>query len=73
MTQHDENPEALAAFISRKAEIDTILQRLTALSDNHFNAAPEEVNWGHVGLLDYYLKLLRQMSDVAFHEGEHAT
>jgi hypothetical protein len=37
---------ALAAFIGKKAEIDEMLARLQALSDDHFNAHPDEVNWG---------------------------
>lgn len=63
---------ALAAFIGRKAEIDTMLARLAALSGDHFNASPEEVNWGHVGTLEHYASLLRQITDSAFCEGEHA-
>ena len=42
---------ALAAFIGKKAEIDEMLARLQALSDDHFNAHPDEVNWSHVGTL----------------------
>ena len=41
--------QALAAFISKKAEIDTMLTRLQALSEDHFGYAPDEVTWGHVG------------------------
>lgn len=63
---------ALAAFITKKAEIDAMLARLTALSADHFNASPEEVNWGHVGTLEHYASLLRQITDSAFREGEHA-
>ena len=63
---------ALAAFIGRKAEIDVMLARLAALSDNHFNASPDEVTWGHVGTLEHYAGLLRQITDSAFGEGEHA-
>ena len=48
--------EAIDAFIARKAEIDLLLARLAALSDDHFNVAPEAVNWGHVGTLDHYAK-----------------
>jgi hypothetical protein len=40
--------EALAAFISKKAEIDAMLTRLQALSDDHFNYRPDDVDWGHV-------------------------
>ena len=63
---------ALAAFLSKKGEIDTLLARLQALSDEHFNAAPGEVNWGHVGSLQRYMELLRQITDSAFKEGEYA-
>lgn len=65
-------PTALDAFIARKAEIDSMLARLQTLSDNHFNAAPEEVTWGHVGDLARYAELLKQITDAAFHEGEYA-
>ena len=63
---------ALQKFLAKKGEIDTMLTRLQALSDNHFNAAPDEVNWGHVGTLERYAELLRQITDSAFKEGEHA-
>ena len=39
------NDEALAAFVAKKAEIDTMLQRFRALSDDHFGVAPDEVTW----------------------------
>ena len=38
---------ALAAFIGKKAEIDEMLARLQALSDDHFNCQPDEVGLGH--------------------------
>ena len=63
---------ALQKFLAKKGEIDTMLTRLQALSDDHFNAAPDEVNWGHVGTLERYAELLRQITDSAFKEGEHA-
>jgi hypothetical protein len=46
---------ALATFIARKAEIDTILARLTPLSGEHFNRAPDTVSWGDAGTLGSYL------------------
>jgi hypothetical protein len=49
-----------------------MLQRLTDLSADHFGVDPENVDWGHVGTLDHYAGLLRQISDSAFAEGEHA-
>jgi hypothetical protein len=43
--------QALAAFVSKKAEIDEMLTRLQALSDDHFNYSPDEITWDHVGTL----------------------
>ena len=63
---------ALAAFLARKAEIDRMLARLQALSAEHFDIASDEVHWGHVGTLNHYASLLRQITDAAFKEGEHA-
>jgi hypothetical protein len=64
--------EALAAFVSKKTEIDEMLTRLQALSDDHFNYGPDEIDWGHVGTLGYYAGLLKRVTDSAFNEGEHA-
>jgi hypothetical protein len=70
MTQSKE--QALAAFVSKKAEIDAMLTRLQALSDDHFNYNPDEITWGHVGTLGCYAELLKRVTDSAFKEGEHA-
>ena len=67
-----ENSKALKAFIAKKAEIDAQLERLKTLSDDHFNAQPDEIHWGHVGDLQRYAELLRQITDAAFKEGEFA-
>ena len=64
--------EALATFISKKAEIDEMLTRLQALSDDHFNYSPDEIDWGHVGTLRYYAEMLKRVTDSAFKEGECA-
>lgn len=63
---------ALAAFIEKKTEIDAMLARLQGLSDDHFNARPDEINWGHVGTLEHYASLLKCITDSAFGEGEYA-
>jgi hypothetical protein len=63
---------ALAAFIAKKAEIDTMLTRLQALSDDHFGYTPDEISWAHVGTLEHYAELLKRITDSAFKEGEHA-
>ena len=63
---------ALAAFIGKKAEIDEMLARLQALSDDHFGFDPEAVNWGAVGSLDHVASDLREITDFLFGEGEYA-
>lgn len=63
---------ALDAFIACKAGIDAQLARLQALSAEHFNVSPDKVHWGHVGDLSRYADLLKQITDAAFKEGEHA-
>ena len=64
--------DALAAFVSKKAEIDAMLTRLQALSDDHFGYAPEDVTWSHLGTLEHYAELLKRITDMAFHEGDYA-
>jgi hypothetical protein len=66
------NNKALNAFIAAKIEIDAMLERLTALSGDHFETNPHEINWGDVGTLNHYASLLRQITDSAFKEGEYA-
>ena len=63
---------ALETYIAKKNEIDTMLARLTALSDDHFNVGPDEVDWGHVGTLAHYAEQLKRIIDAAFREGEYA-
>ena len=72
MTKSRNTASALDAFIAKKAEIDAMLERIKALSDDHFDTSPDEINWGHVGTLNHYASLLRQITDAAFKEGEHA-
>lgn len=67
-----DNSKALDAFIAAKLEIDSMLERLKALSDDHFETNPDEINWADVGTLDHYRAKLRKICDSAFHEGEHA-
>ena len=64
--------QALAAFVSKKAEIDAMLTRLQTLSDDHFGYSPDDITWDHMGTLGYYAELLKRVTDGAFKEGEHA-
>ena len=66
------NEDALAAFVARKAEIDAMLTRLQALSDDHFGYSPDEITWSHAEGLAHYAELLKRITDMAFNEGEHA-
>jgi hypothetical protein len=63
---------ALAAFVAKKAEIDEMLARMQAPSDDHFETHPDEINWGDVGTLEHYASLLKRITDSAFGEGEYA-
>ena len=67
-----DNSKALDAFLAAKFEIDAMLERLAALSADHFETHPDEINWGHVGTLNHCSAKLREITDMAFNEGEHA-
>ena len=64
--------QALAAFVSKKAEIDAMLARLQGLSEDHFGYSPDGVTWSHVESLAHQAELLKRITDQAFNEGEHA-
>ena len=64
--------QALTAFVAKKVEIDTMLRRLQALSDDHFGHSPDEITWSHADGLAHYADLLKRITDMAFNEGEHA-
>ena len=64
--------KAIDVFITKKAEIDAMLARIAKLSEDHFGANPDKVNWGDVGSLEDYARHLRRITDAAFREGEHA-
>ena len=67
-----DNAKALDAFMATKFQIDGMLERQKALSDDHIETHPDEINWGHVGTLNHCASLLRQITEAAFREGEHA-
>jgi hypothetical protein len=63
---------ALAAFVSKKVEIDAMLERFKALSDDHFNYSPDDITRDHVATVGYYAEMLKPVTDKAFKEGEYA-
>lgn len=66
------NDKALESFLATKAQIDQMLARIQTLSDDHFDTDPDAIHWGDVGTLNHYSSLLRQITDIAFSEGECA-
>lgn len=56
---------ALETFIAKKAVIDAQIKRLTALSADHFNCHPDQINWGHVGSLSHIADELKEIIDFA--------
>jgi len=59
------NDKAIAAFIERKMQIDAAIAKLMEASENHFDASPEEINWGHVGDLGRILNCLNEALEIA--------
>ncbi len=66
------NEKAQDAFRAANREIDAMLMRIKCFSDGHFETDPDAIHWGNVGTLQRYANLLRQITDSAFCEGEHA-
>ena len=72
MKKRSDNTTAIDAFLAKKAEFDAMLARLQTLSADHFNWAPDEINWGHAGTMALYAEMLQRITDSAFQEGEFA-
>lgn len=66
------NAQALDAFLTAKADFDTMLLRLKALSEDHFGTHPDKITWANVRTLNHYASHLRQVTDSAFKECEYA-
>ena len=56
----------------KQTALDAMLERLSTLGDDHFNCAPDDVDWSHVGTLARYATMLKGITDAAFNEGEYA-
>ena len=50
------------AFITAKTMIDNEIARLQKLSDDHFNANPEVINWTDVAELNRILDALKKVA-----------
>lgn len=61
----DENDGAVSAFISRKAAFDALLEKLAALSANHFGVSRHDRHWADAGpVLDSLLRLLQAQTQL---------
>ena len=67
-----DNTKALDAFIAAKTEIDAMLERLAALSADHFETTPTRSTGAMSAPSNHYRAKLREITDSAFSEGEHA-
>ena len=54
---------ALANFMAGKAEIDTLLARIAAASNDHFGMNPERVTWGDAGSLGFVTERLKEITE----------
>jgi hypothetical protein len=73
MTKAARNHEqALAAFVSTKANIDQMLGELQGMSDEHFFTSPDDVNWADVGNVTRIERRLCELMDMLKMEGEYA-
>ena len=60
------------AFAAKESEFDDLVLRLKAMSDKRFGIDPDKADWGNVGDLGRYIELLKQVTDIYYHEGEFA-
>jgi len=73
MTKKVKNNDAqIKAFISHKANIDAMLERLQKTSADHFGKSPEAIQWGDVALLSDIANELQDVTWRVFQEGEYA-
>lgn len=57
-----DNTAALATFIGRKAQLDELLARIQAASDNHLGADADTVHWGHAGTMGHAVEQLAEIA-----------
>lgn len=60
MSDDKDNDSAVGALMAAKAEFDSIVNSLSAMSEDHFGVLPDDVNWGHVGSVSEAIRLLRE-------------
>ena len=70
--QMSNTEEALDRFIEQIGEIRERLEELQKYVDNHMNFNPDGIHWGHVGTAGHFLKVLTELTDIAYDRGEYA-
>jgi len=56
------NEAAPAAFMAGKTEIDALLARVDAASDDHFGVNPERLTWADAGSLGFVTERLKEIA-----------
>jgi hypothetical protein len=60
--------KAIDSFLPNVATIGRQLDAIRELAENHFNAHPDEVNWGDVGSSDL---VVQHLADILAHYGQN--
>ena len=66
------NEEAQNAFILNINKLSERIKELSDYVENHMGYDPEEINWGHVGVSEHFLKELTELTDMAYNRGEYS-
>jgi len=63
ITTPKSNEAALTAFMAGKTEIDALLARIAAASDDHLGTNPERVTWGDAGSFGFITERLKEITE----------
>jgi hypothetical protein len=63
---------ALDAYMENVTAAQTLALDILGVLDNHETADPETLNWGHVGDMVETRRMLQEIHDRLFREGEYA-
>ncbi len=47
------------ALIEKRQRIDALIRQVQQQADRHFDRAPDDCHWGHVGDLDHMIEQLQ--------------
>jgi hypothetical protein len=64
---------ALDAFMGYQLDALALIERIhEGIESNDLVPAPEQINWGHAGDMNEIRRMLQEISDRLFIEGEYA-